>query len=315
MFCLSFLYFSHANCKRPKMIQERFNIKTIESLSGIKIPTIRTWEKRYSILKPNRTETGVRLYTTEEVSHFLNIVYLNKNGWKISNISKLSKKEIQYHVNTIDETIGGYSSEIDRFILAILTFNQDKINLIYKELVAEYGFEKVVEDYLFPLLYRIGILWQTDTIEIIHEHFISSFIKQKIIFEIENNAIEVSKKQTLYILFLPSNEMHEIALRYLQYKLSKAGRKTLYLGNHTELNQLLRFKNQSDLEFITNLTVNPHSKSLDAYMKKLYEFSNETQLLVRLFGPQFQTHQEIISEHEGVLVYQSSQQLMDDLKI
>lgn len=297
------------------MINERFNIKTIESLTGIKIPTIRTWEKRYSILKPNRTETGIRLYSISEVAQFLNIVYLNKNGWKISNISKLSVKEIQYHVNNIDQENNNYALEINHFILAILSFNQDEINQIYLRLNHNYSFETTVENFLFPLLHRIGILWQTNTIDIIHEHFISSFIQQKIIAKIEEVNLQTNPKSKLFILFLPSNEMHEIPLRYLQYKLHKKGNKTLYLGSHTDLEQLVRFKNQTHIELISNLTVHPHSKSLEAYLDKLDEFVNETKLMVRLFGPQFNIHPNTPSPNRNILTYKNTADLLADLKI
>ncbi|MCK5171594.1 MAG: MerR family transcriptional regulator, partial [Bacteroidales bacterium] len=52
----------------------RYSIKELENLSGIKAHTIRIWEKRYGILKPDRTDTNIRFYSDIELKRLLNIV-------------------------------------------------------------------------------------------------------------------------------------------------------------------------------------------------------------------------------------------------
>ncbi len=295
------------------MVKDNFTIKDLENLTGIKIPTLRIWEKRYEILKPKRTETGIRTYSIEEVTYLLNIVFLNKNGWKISKIAKLSEKEIQYTVKTIDSKNQTYPIEIEEFIISMLAFNQIQFNATYKALLSEYSFDVIYESYFFPLLLKIGVLWQTNTIDIIHEHFISSQILQKLIYNIEQISGLQTHTGKTYILFLPSNEIHEIGLRYVQYKLLKTQKQTLYLGNHTELDQLYRFKQQKDVELIANLTINPHKKSLKDYLKTLEVFTQETGLKIHLYGLQFEIHEPISSPHENITIFKKAKDLIDAL--
>lgn len=295
------------------MVKDNFTIKDLENLTGIKIPTLRIWEKRYEILKPTRTETGIRRYSIEEVATLLNIVFLNKNGWKISKIAQLSEKEIQYTVKTIDSKNQNYTIEIEEFIISMLAFNQAQFNSTYKDLLQQYDFDSVYEKFFFPLLLKIGVLWQTNTIDIIHEHFISAQILQKLIYKIEQISLAQTQSGKTYILFLPSNEIHEIGLRYVQYKLLKAHKQTLYLGNHTELDQLYRFKHRKDVELIANLTINPHAKSLKDYLKTLKDFTEKTGLKIYLYGLQFDIHEAIISPHEDIKIYKKSQNLIDSL--
>src|SRR5678816_4265705 len=73
----------------------KFTIKDLENLSGIKAHTIRIWEQRYSFLKPQRTDTNIRYYTNEELKTVLNIALLNKYGFKISHIDKMSEQELR----------------------------------------------------------------------------------------------------------------------------------------------------------------------------------------------------------------------------
>ena len=62
-------------------IKFNFTIADLENLSGVKIPTIRMWEKRYTLLSPKRTETNIRLYDINDLRKLLNIVYLTNTGY------------------------------------------------------------------------------------------------------------------------------------------------------------------------------------------------------------------------------------------
>ena len=85
-------------------IKKQFSIKDLEVLSGIKAHTLRMWEKRYSVLTPERTETNIRSYGLDDLQKLLNISFLNENGYKISRISKLKDDEIANLVKNISST-------------------------------------------------------------------------------------------------------------------------------------------------------------------------------------------------------------------
>jgi len=297
------------------MIKDTFTIKSLENLTGIKVPTIRMWEKRYGILTPTRSKTGIREYTIEELSIMLNIAFLNNHGWKISKIARLSQKEINASVNSLVLQKSNVHFDLEQFIITMLTFNENEFNTIFKKLMKETSFENIFEQIFIPLLERVGILWQTNTIEIIHEHFITSLISQKLINQIENQKIVEDEDQKRYILFLPKNEIHELGLRYIQYKLNKANKLTVYLGNHTELAHLLRFGNNSQIELIANLTVNPNNKSLDQYLESLKLFADETNLIIHLMGAQFNIHKVSQSPHQNIKIYSRPEQLMEQISL
>ena len=53
-----------------------FSIKDVEALTGIKPHTLRIWEQRYGILKPERTDTNIRYYSSDDLKRILNISLL-----------------------------------------------------------------------------------------------------------------------------------------------------------------------------------------------------------------------------------------------
>jgi len=75
-------------------IKKNFSIKDLENISGIKAHTIRIWEKRYSLLSPERTETNIRHYSHKNLQKLLNIVLLNNNNYKISKIAQMDDDQI-----------------------------------------------------------------------------------------------------------------------------------------------------------------------------------------------------------------------------
>jgi len=76
-------------------IKENFRIKDLENFSGVKAHTIRIWEKRYSLLTPERTETNIRYYSHKSLQKLLNITLLYNNNFKISKIAQLNEAEMK----------------------------------------------------------------------------------------------------------------------------------------------------------------------------------------------------------------------------
>lgn len=77
--------------EHDKMIAgERYLIRDLATLSGIKAHTLRVWEKRYQILEPARSATNIRYYSANQLKDLLNISLLIRNGWKISKLAEMT---------------------------------------------------------------------------------------------------------------------------------------------------------------------------------------------------------------------------------
>ena len=45
-----------------------YNVKAIALQSGVKASTLRAWERRYGVPKPDRTGSGYRLYSSRDIA-------------------------------------------------------------------------------------------------------------------------------------------------------------------------------------------------------------------------------------------------------
>ena len=200
-------------------IKQDFTIKDLENISGIKAHTIRIWEKRYNLLEPKRTDTNIRLYSNENLQKLLNIVLLNKNGYKISKIAKMTSEELilqsreQVFVSAVND------EAINSLKLSMFQFDKALFNNTYNSLLNKMTFREIFKDVFIPFLDHIGLLWQTETLLPAHEHFISNLISQKIQIQTEKLQYSVTNASKTFVLFLPKNEIHELGLLYLNYEL------------------------------------------------------------------------------------------------
>jgi DNA-binding transcriptional MerR regulator len=255
-------------------IKETYTIKDFENLSGIKAHTIRIWEKRYNLFSPERLASNFRSYTQEDLRKMLNIAYLNINGFKISKIAALSNNDIEIKVREHSTNNQNNDAEINSLKLAMLKFDTVHFNQVYLKLLSEKNFSQVIESVFIPLLVDIGILWHSNTINPAHEHFISNLIIQKIQIQTEksySNQAELNN-DFVHVLFLPTNEIHEIGLLYINYLLTLKGQKTVYLGQSIPLKDLRLIQQQfTNVKFITNFTTEPKTENTNKYFSELLE--------------------------------------------
>ena len=150
-----------------------YSIKDLEQISGIKAHTIRIWEKRYNIVSPLRTNTNIRFYTDGDLKRLLNVSILNRNGFKISNIVRLSKEEILRSVMETSISYMNFESQIENLVIAMIDMDEIKFEKTLSNSILKLGFEETVSNIIFPFLEKTGILWQIGTINPAQEHFIS----------------------------------------------------------------------------------------------------------------------------------------------
>ncbi|MGZ5243702.1 MAG: MerR family transcriptional regulator [Bacteroidia bacterium] len=258
-----------------------YSIKELEVLTGIKAHTIRIWEQRYNILSPNRTNTNIRFYTEEDLKHLLNISLLNKNGFKISRIARMSEKQVKEKVLALSETNFEYSNQIDALVVGMIEFDEESFEKIISTNILRGGFENTFLNIVFPFLNKIGILWQTAVIRPAQEHFISNLIRQKIIVAMDGQIQMRNPEAKKYMLFLPEREIHELSLLFSNYIIRARGNHTLYLGSSVPMGDVEEtFKDYKPDYMLTLCVSYPGESSVQHYINTLAEKFPHTQILV-----------------------------------
>lgn len=218
----------------------RFSIKDIENLTGIKAHTIRIWEQRYGILQPRRTATNIRYYDGEDLKLALRIALLNSFGYKISRIQQMTDRDMNALIQKVADKGFQLQSLVNNLLEATLSMDGARLEALLDAQVKQYGLEQTIELLVFKFLEKVGMMWLTNRLVIAQEHLASNIIARKLHVAIDALPLPHSDpagdvSQHSFLLFLPEGEIHEISLLYVQYLLRRQGKNVTYLGANTPL--------------------------------------------------------------------------------
>lgn len=253
-------------------IKSQFSIKDLENLSGVKAHTIRIWEKRYNLLRPERSDTNIRSYDLINLKKLLNVTFLYNEGYKISKIAGYPEEEINRLI-TLESGKQEKDYAIQEFKTAMFEFDHVLFSRTYHRLLETRDFQEVFFTVFVPLLGDIGMLWQTNTIDPVHERFISELIRQKLIVQIDHlQENRTTSPKPDFALYLPHEEIHEIGLLFANYLILKNGFGSLYLGNNIPIENLVHISKHHDgLTFLTYMTVKPDTETVREYAQRFDE--------------------------------------------
>jgi len=135
---------------------DTYSIAQVEALTGIQAPTLRVWEKRYSLIEPNRTDTNIRYYSGEQLKQLLNVSVLIEAGYKISKISKMDTENIWEVSSKIQESAVTDEAEIKSMIISMLDMDEAKFEEIFNVSTIRRGLLETITKLIYPFLHGIS---------------------------------------------------------------------------------------------------------------------------------------------------------------
>lgn len=246
-----------------------FTIKDLSNLSGIKAHTLRIWEQRYTFLKPNRTDTNIRLYDNHDLKIILNIALLNKYGFKISHIDKMSEQEVNDKILSLNQLQAQQERIVNDLIKNMIDLDIEKFEKNLNQHIAKTGIERTITQIIFPFLEKIGILWVTNHVNPAQEHLVFNIIRQKVISGIEavQYPVQYDKKM---LLFLPEGEHHELGLLFVHFVLKSRGIPVIYLGANVPMKDLQQIVTIMKPYYLyVHLTTGGHNFNFDKFLQQL----------------------------------------------
>lgn len=258
-----------------------YTIKDLEQISGIKAHTIRIWEQRYHFLQPQRTETNIRTYSGEELKTILNVSLLNKYGFKISHIDKMSLDQMEEKILTLNQFDAQKERVVNELIKDMVSLNMVNFERQLDLYIGQKGIDKTITEIIFLFLERVGILWVTNHINPAQEHLASNIIRQKIILGIEKLPKITQYHEKRIVLFLPEGEYHEIGILYVHFLLKQKGIYIDYLGTNTPILDLAYLATHQKIDyFYSHITSPAKSFKLNKFLDGITTQVNNVPVLI-----------------------------------
>jgi len=248
-----------------------FSIKDLENFSGIKAHTIRIWEKRYKILEPDRTDSNIRTYSESELKKILNVAYLNRNGLKISKIAKLDEDMLTQQVMTVSSKNDDLDQNFQpgKILMSAIRFNEQLFKETLFPFIKSLGIEEAYSRYLYPLLEKSRILWQTGSLSRAQEQFVRNTIRQLIIIEDNLLKNDTIRSKASIAMINTSDNLTDNNFLFYTYVLKKKGYDVIFTGGILPASEVIEIHKIKPFEF---LVVN--SSAFDFAEKKIGYFTS-----------------------------------------
>ena len=209
-----------------------FTASEVEARLGVAATTLRQWERRYGLPRPQRNASGYRLYSADDLALIDYMCRRLEEGVSASRAAELARSHLA--LPSADEA--GEVAEVQALEEALLTADLARAEGLLSRAYAQLGTEAVLLNFIRPMLVSIGEKWQRGEITIAHEHQVSAFVRSHL--EQQLAAAGHSRFGPKVIAACGPQEYHEIGLLMLCVLLRRQGVQVQYLGANTPLGDL-----------------------------------------------------------------------------
>lgn len=225
-----------------------YTIKQASLRSGVGIPLIRAWERRYGVVAPVRTPAGYRLYDDEAIDRLRAMRRLVEAGW--------SPREAAPRVRALDtealaslaagspgQPAGGAATApartelIDRIVTAAARLDQRALENALDEAFGAARFEAATQGVVLPAMVGVGEAWERGDLDVGAEHAAAAAVLRRLGAAYQAAGTGVGTATVL--VGLPPGSLHELAALAFATAARRAGLAVVYLGANVPLGSWL----------------------------------------------------------------------------
>jgi MerR family transcriptional regulator, light-induced transcriptional regulator len=218
-----------------------YTIKQAAERTGIAIPTIRVWERRYGVVSPKRTPTGYRLYDDESIARLGAMQRLVEHeGWRPSQaadrIRAASGPELEElnaagrggEVRAVPPGRPAIAEAVTAVVDAARRLDLRTMDETLDDTFAGQRFEAAMDGVVFPALRGIGDAWGRGELDVAREHAASETIRRRIAHYFDAAARDPGGPTI--VVGLPPGSRHELGAFAFAVAARRAGLDSVYLG-------------------------------------------------------------------------------------
>lgn len=226
-------------------------IKTVCAQTGIRAVTLRAWERRYQVLRPQRTGGNYRLYSERDVALLRWLKSRVDSGLAISRaaaeLDEMRRaRSWPQPLAAIDEPrpagrvkaapLAEYSQ---RLYTALVALDEGQASAILTEATALFDLEVVCLHIIQPCLVAIGEAWYRGELRIATEHFASQFLRGRLLGLFQ--SLPLRPRAPRIVVGCAPGEFHEIGSLMLALFLRRDGYRVDFLGADVHIGDLFEF--------------------------------------------------------------------------
>lgn len=246
-----------------------YPIRTVAALTGVNPVTLRAWERRYSLIRPQRTPKGHRLYSADQIDLIKRTVGLLEQGIAISQVGQFLQRSETAQLAE-DNGEDPWQTYLERMLAALERFDDAELDQIYNDALSLYPVDLANARLITPLLRKLGEGWQNSDTGIAREHFFAVFLRNKLGARFHH--LNQQRNGPRLLMACIPGEFHESGLLLFCLSAINHGYRILLLGANMPLQELPAVAARSGVQgIVLSASVTPPKRF----------FQNELQPLVQ----------------------------------
>jgi methylmalonyl-CoA mutase cobalamin-binding domain/chain len=226
--------------------EARHPIRVVVRRTGVPADLLRAWERRYGVVRPERAETGRRLYSDADIEKLRLLRGLVQAGRRISDVAGLTLAELRglaeedresavRDIVAADSAVGRAAPGsqdpaqwLAESIRAVEELDRERLRDVLTRAAIVLSRPQLRKDVLVPLIQEIGERWSNGSLRIVHEHVATAVIRSFVGSLVEANGYAPAQRQL--IIATPPGQNHELGALLAAATAGDLGWGVLYLG-------------------------------------------------------------------------------------
>ncbi|MER3418650.1 MAG: transcriptional regulator [Chloroflexota bacterium] len=225
-----------------------YTIKEAAARTGLSPALIRAWERRYGVVRPQRSPSGYRLYDEAAIARLHKMRRLVEDGWLPSEAARAIATgsvgqalprswgrgghpavPLEQNVGFAPHLEAERTALVQRFVAAAAAHDSNLVEAILDEIGARGPFETVVDDLLLPAAAALGDAWARGLLDAGAEHAASAAIYRHLAAAFR--AAGGARAGPPVLVGLPAGSRHELGALAFAVAARRLGLHVVYLGS------------------------------------------------------------------------------------
>jgi MerR family transcriptional regulator, light-induced transcriptional regulator len=244
--------------------------------TGVSPELLRAWERRYALLRPQRTDGGFRLYSHEDLRRVEAMRAHLARGVSAAQAATLAAAEELAGPSATTSPrgdLGAAPTDVGTALQGALDALDDAgAQAAFDDLLARYGVDSILRDVLLPYLHELGRRWADGAASVAQEHFASALLRGRLL-GLARGWDQGSGPRA--VLACAPGELHDLSLIVFGLALRRQGWRITYLGADTPLQTITETAGALDPDIVVLVAI---AAALDDEREALSELAAQRPL-------------------------------------
>jgi DNA-binding transcriptional MerR regulator len=217
-----------------------YRIARAAALTGLSEEVIRAWERRYGVPRPQRTPSGYRVYTEDDIAVLRRLKQLTEDGMAIREAAALVPTLRDEPEAAPASDNGAEPAEVARWHRAIVAaarrLDQAAVDDVLGHAFAALSPLAAYDLLLVPVERELGRTWQDSRLGVTEEHLVSHAVRTRLATLLQAGP-RAARKHAVCACF--PEELHDLGLFGAALRLREVGHRITFLGQRVPVEQLV----------------------------------------------------------------------------